>query len=56
MTTKDAIIKKCFIISSFITARGNATLRQDEQAYNKWNKQLDKTILELVRLIKNDTA
>ena len=56
MTTKDAITRECFAIASLVTARGKATLKQDEEAYKKWDKQLDKAISELVRMIKQDAT
>ena len=55
MTTKDAITRECFSIASLVTARGKATLKQDEEAYKKWDSKIDKAILELVRLIRDAT-
>ena len=54
MRTKDAIISKCFAVYVASYKASQANLKWDEATYNKWDKQLDKAILELVRLIKDE--
>lgn len=56
MTTKDAIISKCFAVYVASMKANQANAKWDQTTYDKWDKQLDKAILELIRIIKNDTA
>lgn len=56
MTTKDMVVSKCFAVYVASMKANQANVKWDQAVYDKWDKQLDKAILELVRLIKNDTA
>ncbi len=54
MTTKDAIVSKCFAVYVASVKSNQANNKWDQATYDKWDKQLDKAILELVRLIRDD--
>lgn len=54
MTTKDAIISKCFAVYVASMKANQSNLKWDQATYDKWDKQLDKAILELVRMIKDE--
>jgi hypothetical protein len=56
MTIKDQIISKCFAVYIACTKANQANVKWDETTYNKWDHQLDKAILELVRMIKDEPS
>ena len=54
MTTKDLIVSKCFAVYVASMKANQANVKWDQATFDKWDKQLDKAIEELVRLIKED--
>ena len=56
MTTKDMIISKCFAVYVASMKANQANTKWDQATFDKWDKQLDKAILELVRLIRDEPS
>jgi len=54
MTTKDRIVSKCFAVYVASMKANQANTKWDQATFDKWDKQLDKAILELVRIIKDE--
>jgi len=56
MTTKDMIISKCFAVYVASRKENQANCKWDQATFDKWDKQLDKAILELARIIKDEPS
>jgi len=54
MTKKDMIISKCFAVYVASMKVNQANCKWDQATFDKWDKQLDKAILELARIIRDE--
>lgn len=54
MTTKDRIVSKCFAVYVASYQASKASLKWDEELYQKWDRQVDKAIGELKEILKDE--